>query len=57
MGDGADPLGAVGVGAGPGAGAVYGAGAGQGGRPGASQSSHTCRGHWEGGVKGGQVYS
>lgn len=49
MGDGADPLGAVGVGAGPGAGAVNGAGAGQGGRPGASQSSHTGGGHWKGG--------
>lgn len=48
MGDGAHPLGAVGVGAGPGAGAVHGAGAGQGGRPGAGQSSHAGGGHWEG---------
>lgn len=47
LGDRADPLGAVGVGACPGTGPVHGAGTGQGGRPGASKSGHTGRGHWE----------
>lgn len=47
MGDRADSLSAVGMGAGPRAGPVNGAGTGQGGRPGASQAGHTGRGHWE----------
>jgi len=46
VGDGADSLGAVRVGAGPGAGPVDGAGAGQGGRSGASQAGHAGGGHW-----------
>lgn len=45
VGDRADSLGAVRVGAGSGAGPIYGAGAGQGGRPGACQPGHTGRGH------------
>lgn len=51
VGDGGDPLGAVGAGAGPRAGPVHGAGAGQGGRPGASQAGHAGRGHWDEGEK------
>lgn len=52
VGDRADSLGAVRVGAGPRAGPIHGASAGQGGCPGASQSGHTGRGHWEGTGRG-----
>lgn len=54
VGDRADSLGAVGMGASPRAGPVHGAGAGQGGRPGASQAGHTGGWHWEEGGKGWQ---
>lgn len=57
VGDCADPLRAVGVGAGPGAGSVHGAGAGQGGRPGSGQAGHTGRGHWEEGEGGQKAFS
>lgn len=46
VGDCANSLCAVGVGAGPRAGSIQGAGTGQGGCPGASKPGHTRRGHW-----------